>query len=131
MTDSPTPRILVAEDNQDTQRLLRYRLKSKFEVVIVSTVQEGIEAANNQPFDLFILDINLGERQTGVDLLKELREIPSHANVPAVALTAYALPGDRERFFKAGFEGYISKPFTKEELINSIEDVLHKTNNAP
>lgn len=120
------PRILVAEDNADTQRLLRYILRDQFTVVIVRGIKEAIGTAQAQPIDLLLLDINLGEEQTGVDLLKELRALPALEHVPAVALTAYALPGDRERFLEAGFEEYISKPFTKAELINSLEEVLEE-----
>jgi len=56
----------------------------------------------------------------GVDLLRDLRDLPHYANVPAIALTAYALPADRERFFDGGFNLHLSKPFTKEELFETI-----------
>ena len=124
MTDSTKRRLLIAEDNADTQRLLDYLLKSKFELSIVSGVDEALEVARQETFDLFLLDINLGEERTGVNLLESLRSLPNQDNVPAVALTAYALPGDRERFLESGFNSYISKPFTRDELTGQIESIL-------
>lgn len=52
--------------------------------------------------------------------------MPATRHIPALALTAYALPGDRERFLEYGFDGYLSKPFVQEQLLATIEDVLRK-----
>ena len=124
MTNNSKRHLLIAEDNADTQRLLAYLLKSKFELSVVAGVDEALEAARQETFDLFLLDINLGEERTGVNLLESLQSLPNQGNVPAVALTAYALPGDRERFLESGFDGYISKPFTRDELTGQIESIL-------
>ncbi|HET6511303.1 MAG TPA: response regulator, partial [Candidatus Kapabacteria bacterium] len=69
-----------------------------------------------QRYDAFLIDINLGFGQSGVDLLNALREHPKYNNAPIATLTAYSMNGDRERFLKEGFDYYISKPFTKSEL---------------
>ncbi len=114
-------RILIVEDNPDTQTLLSYLLRSIFEIEIVSCVANALTCASEQHFDLFLLDINLGEQQTGLDLLHLLRKMPHHADTPALALTAYAMPGDRERFTESGFNNYLSKPFTRKNLMNAIE----------
>lgn len=60
----------------------------------------------------------------GIELLESLRDIPHCEEVPAVALTAHALPGDQERFLDAGFDQYVAKPFTAERLREGIGDVL-------
>ena len=73
---------------------------------------------------MVLLDINLGVIRTGVDVLHELRQVPEYATIPAVAVTAYALPGDRERFLEAGFDAYLGKPFTEEELRQVLIEVL-------
>ena len=70
------------------------------------------------------MDINLGEDETGVDVMLKIRELPGYKNIPIVAVTAYALPGDRERFLQAGFDGYIGKPFTKQQLFRMMDQVL-------
>lgn len=119
MTDSDRVRILAVEDNPDTQTLLRYLLR-QFDVVLASHVGDALQTAATTAFDVFVLDINLGERQTGIDLLHNLRAMALHRDTPALALTAYAMPGDRDRFLKAGFDAYVSKPFTRNELLEAI-----------
>ena len=122
--------ILTVEDNPDTQTLLRYMLKPYFSLVFSSQVDEALAQAEQYSFGLFLLDINLGEQRTGIDLLQLLRERPGYENTPALAITAYAMPGDRDRFIEAGFDGYISKPFTRRELLESIEYALEKKKSA-
>jgi CheY-like chemotaxis protein len=117
-------RILAVEDNPDTQLLLRYLLRPHYELEIVPRVDEAIRIASDNQYDFLLLDINLGEERTGIDLLNELRAMPAYTRTPAVALTAYAMPGDRERFVTSGFDGYISKPFTRKELFDAIRDAL-------
>ncbi len=118
--------ILTVEDNPDTQTLLRYMLKPHFALVFSSQVDDALRQAEQYTIGLFLLDINLGEQRTGIDLLQLLRQRPGYEDTPALALTAYAMPGDRDRFLDAGFDGYISKPFTRRELLDVIEMALEK-----
>ncbi|MFP4228689.1 MAG: response regulator [Salinivenus sp.] len=124
MSDSSTPSILAVEDNSETQLLLNHLLKSSFDVVVVSGVDEALKAVGEQSFDAFLLDINLSEEQTGTDLLHQLRNQEGMEETPAVALTAYAMPGDREDFLKSGFDQYVSKPFTRADLTSAVEAAL-------
>lgn len=127
MDSDPQPSILAIEDNTDTQVLLRYLLSPRYNVEIVPHVDDALDAATSNLYDLFLLDINLGEERTGIDLLRELRKQDRYKETPAIALTAYAMPGDRERLEAAGFSGYLSKPFTRKELYEAIEDMLADT----
>ena len=124
MTASSKPRILAVEDNSETQLLLHHLLKASFEVVVVAGVDQALSAADNQQFDVLLLDINLSEQRTGTDLLHLLRQRDDMDGVPAIALTAYAMPGDREDFLSAGFNRYISKPFTRDDLTRAIHESL-------
>jgi len=124
MSDSNIPSILAVEDNSETQLLLEHLLDSSFEIEVVSGVDGALDAVQNRVFDAFLLDINLSDERTGTDLLHLLREQEGMANVPAVALTAYAMPGDREDFLEAGFDQYVSKPFTRADLTEAIETAL-------
>lgn len=123
---SPTEKahILAVEDNSETQLLLEHLLKKSFDVVVVPGVDEALDAVENQTFDALLLDINLSEQRTGTDLLHLIRERENMANVPAIALTAYAMPGDREDFLEAGFDQYVSKPFTRADLTEAIETTI-------
>ncbi|NNF58049.1 MAG: response regulator [Rhodothermaceae bacterium] len=118
---SDRPAVLVVEDNEDTRTLLERLLKRSYEVSAVGDARAALNAMNEQRFDALVLDINLGGKQTGVDILKVARAIPGYDAVFAVALTAYALPGDRERFLEEGFNRYVSKPFTRSTLMEALE----------
>lgn len=124
MSSPDSPRILAVEDNSETQLLLEHLLKESFEVTVVGGVDDALEAVEDQSFDAMLLDINLSEQRTGTDLLHLLRERDTMTDVPAIALTAYAMPGDREDFLEAGFNQYVSKPFTRDDLTEAIETSL-------
>lgn len=124
MSAAEKPRILAVEDNSETQLLLEHLLKKSFEVTVVPGVDEALDAVDDRSFDALLLDINLSEQRTGTDLLHLLRERDDMADVPAIALTAYAMPGDREDFLEAGFDQYVSKPFTRADLKDAIETSL-------
>ena len=129
MTIASHPRILAVEDNAETRLLLQHLLKDDFEATIVSHVDAAVEtvadaAQDDQRFDVLLLDINLSDRHTGTDLLHMLRERHGMNGVPAVAMTAYAMPGDRESFLSEGFDQYVGKPFTRADLMGALHDVL-------
>ena len=124
MKEASKEHILVVEDNKDTQILLKYLLDSHFAVSIVPGVTEALEQTSDIRFSLLLVDINLGEQRTGVDLLRILRDLEEYREVPVIAITAYAMPGDPQRFLRMGFNAYISKPFSRDELFKVIEDLL-------
>jgi CheY-like chemotaxis protein len=126
MSTDAKARILAVEDNSETQLLLEHLLKKSFEVTVVPGVDEALDAVAEHRFDALLLDINLSEQRTGTDLLHLLRERDDMTDVPAIALTAYAMPGDREDFLEEGFDQYVSKPFTRADLTEAIETTLDK-----
>lgn len=125
MSSSKTPHILAVEDNSETQLLLEHLLKGSYEIDVVPGVEGALEAVDRTPFDILLLDINLSEERTGTELLHLIREREKMGEVPAVALTAYAMPGDREDFLEEGFDEYVSKPFTRDDLTEAIEKTLN------
>lgn len=116
-------RVLAVDDNDAMRILLSRHLRGYFEVETAEDPKEAIEAATREEFDVIILDINLGTKKTGMDVLKELRDIPLYKDGFVIALTAYALPEERTRFIRAGFDGYVAKPFTRETLVREISRV--------
>lgn len=124
MSSSDTARILAVEDNSETQLLLKHLLKGSYDVEVVPGVDGALNAVDNSSFDVVLLDINLSEERTGTELLHLIRERENMEKVPAVALTAYAMPGDREEFLEIGFDEYVSKPFTRADLTEAIENSL-------
>ncbi len=116
--------VLVVEDNPDTRRLVERILKRSYNVTSVGDARSALGLMAKRRFDGLVLDINLGGKETGVDILRISRTLPGYADVFAIALTAYALSGDRERFLEAGFSRYVSKPFTRSTLMAALADGL-------
>jgi CheY-like chemotaxis protein len=125
MPPSENPRILAVEDNSETQLLLEHLLKGSYEIDVVPGVEGAMEAVENDTYDVLLLDINLSDEQTGTELLHRIQERDKMNDAAAVALTAYAMPGDREDFLTKGFDGYVSKPFTRDGLTQAIETTLN------
>ena len=126
-----TPRrrsLLVVEDNPSTRILLVYMLKAEYDVTPAAGFDEALALIRDQFFDGLVLDINLCEQRTGVDLLHAIRQIPKYQHVPAIACTAYTSFGDRERLLESGFDRYVAKPFTKEQLRNALAHLFDMTN---
>jgi CheY-like chemotaxis protein/anti-sigma regulatory factor (Ser/Thr protein kinase) len=128
MPDEPLPqfeiklgRLLAVEDNDDTRRLLERLLSKNWTPTVVSTPAEALEAAAETAFDAVLLDINLGADLDGVDVMRRLRKDERYAEVPFVAVTAYAMPGDEEGFADVGFDAYLGKPFTQKELLRVLQ----------
>lgn len=128
MHSTSPPCVLAVEDNPETQLLLKYLLEEDVALTISSGVEEALGAiekasAENCSYDALLLDINLGEKRTGTDLLHLIRE-REESYTPAIALTAYAMPGDEERFLREGFDQYVGKPFTHQELTEALEQIM-------
>jgi CheY-like chemotaxis protein len=121
---SHRPRVLVLEDNPESRLLLRHLLSKEFEATIVAGADEALRKGAEVSSDVSLLDINLGEARTGVDVLAALRGIAAFGQTPALACTAYALPGDREHFLDAGFADYVSKPFVKSDLLAALRRAI-------
>src|SRR5690554_4739679 len=118
------PTILIVEDNRETRLLLNHFLGGRYRLTLAATVDEAIEHATTSSFDLLIVDINLGEKRTGFDVLASARSRSYNDAVSALALTAYALAGDRELCISRGFNGYLAKPFTSQQLYRECERLL-------
>ncbi len=118
------PRVLVVEDDHDTRALTGVILRKSCRVIGVSDAATALSIATEQPFDVFVLDIHLGQDSNGIDLLRRLRHLPSHRHTPAIAITAFARPEDRPFFLKAGFDHYLSKPFTQQALRGAVREAV-------
>lgn len=114
------PTVLLVEDNPDTQMLISRLIRDEYDVTVAGSGQAAIDLATNQFFNLIVMDINLGDGLNGVETLKEIRRLGNDV-VPAIAVTAYALPGDEAKFISNGFADYLSKPFGREDLLRVIK----------
>jgi len=116
--------ILCVEDNPHNLRLVRKMLEGAgYSVVEALNGASGIAAAERHQPDLILLDINLPDMD-GVEVCSRIRTITSVSWVPIIALTANAMHGDREMYLSQGMDGYLPKPVTKNELINTLRMFL-------
>lgn len=117
-------KILVVEDNPVNLELFADLLSvGGYECINTSKGEEAIEIIKKENFDLVLLDIQL----PGIDGLTVVKTLKSHEttrDTKIIALTAYAMKGDRERFLEEGFDGYISKPITMKEFLDAISGYL-------
>lgn len=120
-----TPRrILVVEDNPLNLKLVRDVLQfAGYDVIEAQSGEEGVRAAQADPPDLVLLDLQLPGID-GTETLRRLRKGPLARDVPVVAVTASAMAEDRERATLAGFDGYVEKPISVRELPGQIEAFL-------
>jgi CheY-like chemotaxis protein len=117
-------RILYIEDNDQNFYLVNFILSAKgHEVTRAHDGREGIERAMTTDTDLVLLDIQLPILD-GYATARELRKNPRLARTPIVALTSYAMAGDREKALEAGCTGYIEKPIDPKVFADQIEQYL-------
>jgi len=115
--------ILATDDVPVNQELIRAILEKRgHRVTLASNGREAIEAWRSGGFDLLLMDIQMPEMDglTATRLIRE-EEASRGCHVPIIAMTAYAMPGDRERFLQAGMDDYVAKPINPEELMTVIE----------
>ena len=117
-------RILVADDNTASRELIREVLElSGYDVVEAGDGMEALARVREGPPDLLLVDIQM-PRLDGYGVLRELRGDPNLAGLRVVALTAFAMHGDRERALEAGFDGYITKPVDLTSLRQQVRKFL-------
>ncbi|MEM9996144.1 MAG: response regulator, partial [Bacteroidota bacterium] len=117
-------RVLIVEDNSETRILLERLIGREFETVAVESPRAALDQLTQQQFHALVLDIHLGGRETGVDILRIARTLDGYADTFAMAVTAFGERSDRERFIEAGFNAYVQKPFVPEALLAPLREAL-------
>ncbi len=117
-------KLLYVEDDLISQDVIMLLLKGLFEIDTVNNGSEAIEAVKLKRYDAILMDINLRSKPNGMDVAKTIREMPEYRDAPVIAVTAYAQKKERDLFLSNGCTHYISKPFTKEGLIDIIKQAL-------
>ncbi|MEO5373477.1 MAG: response regulator [Alphaproteobacteria bacterium] len=117
-------RILVVEDNPNNMYLVRVMLTHAAHAVIeATTAEEGIALARVEQPDLILMDIQLPGID-GLEATRRLRAEEATRAIPVVALTSYAMKGDREKALAAGCSGYMEKPINPDTFMTNIESAL-------
>lgn len=117
-------RLLIVEDDDINLSVIIAFLSKEYDLDTATNGLEAIEKANAKKYDAILMDINLGSGITGIEVTKELRSNSDYADTPIIAITAFAMDGDKEEFIAGGCTDYISKPFTRNELLNLMRKVF-------
>lgn len=116
--------ILVAEDNPVNRELVRELLETRGYNVIEACDGEGaLQMIAESPPDLVLLDLGMPVLD-GFGAIRKIRANPRWADLPVLAVTAYAMHGDRDRIIRSGFDGYLSKPINSELLLQELTRLL-------
>lgn len=120
-------RILFAEDDSVTRMVTKKLLeKAGYDVTLAVDGKDALEVLASHDFDLILMDIQMPEMD-GVEATQHIRfkdRFESKRDIPIIAMTAYAMPGDREKFLAAGMNDYISKPVDSKALVELIDKVM-------
>jgi two-component system, cell cycle response regulator DivK len=117
-------KILIIEDNEQNMYLMTFLLESHgYEIVQAYNGRDGICRAKELRPDVILLDIQLPELN-GYQVAEELRKNQSLCTIPIIAVTSYAMAGDKERVLAAGATGYIEKPINPHTFISQLHEYL-------
>lgn len=118
--------ILIIEDNEQNRYLASFLLvKSGYRVVEAADGPTGLALAADRPPELILLDIQL-PRMDGYEVARRLRAQPALRQVPIVAITSHAMPGDREKALAAGCDGYVQKPIDPDTFVAQVAAYLRR-----
>ncbi|HEX5169725.1 MAG TPA: response regulator [Cyclobacteriaceae bacterium] len=121
-------RVLYVEDDAINALVVKKLLEREFDVTNVDDGEACLRLIKNEKFDIILMDINLGRgKMDGVETMKQIKLIKAYSSTPVIAVTSYAMPGDRRRFLKEGFDFYFEKPIERHALISQINWFLDKS----
>lgn len=119
-------KVLIADDHEQNRKMIRIVLqKSGYETVEAVNGKEALRLAREARPAVILMDIQM-PLLDGIQVMKLLKSAPETAAILIVALTSYAMHGDRERFLAAGFDGYLSKPIDIKEFQEALRDLLSR-----
>jgi len=123
------PSMLVVDNDESSRDIIKLFVQNLCDTDFVDSGEKAFQLINEKKYDIILMDINLGQGMSGVETTKEIRKIESYKSIPIVAITGFAMRGDREEFIQAGCTHYLSKPFSRAKIIKLISELASKKNN--
>ena len=112
-------------------RLIKLTLRGKgYSLLQATDGEEALAVAMAERLDLIIMDVRL-PKVSGFEATRRLRQTPGLSQIPILALTAYAMKGDREKAIEAGCDAYVSKPINTRQLPGVVAEVLRRGKDSP
>jgi len=127
--DGGLPLVLLVEDNYINSDVTIMFLKGVCSVHHAIDGETAINMASSNRYEAILMDINLGGKMNGIESMKEIRKIRGYNKIPAIALTGYAMSGDKTKLLKEGFDFYMAKPFEKDDIVNLVKQAIKNTAN--
>jgi PAS domain S-box-containing protein len=124
--ESGLPAILHIDDDPNMISVVAKYLEENFELDSVETGEEALDLVKQKQYDAILMDINLGPGKDGMEVTQLIRQFRDYSEVPIIALTAFAMTGDKEAFLSIGCSHYLAKPFRKQVLVNLLQDVIRQ-----
>lgn len=118
--------ILMVEDNPGNRSLFQIYLSNDFSVDKAADGITAIAMAEVKSYDVILMDISLGPGIDGIEAFQRIRQLPNYKNTPVIAVTAFAMKEDRQKFLDHGFTDYMQKPVLRGELISLIKNCIKK-----
>ena len=120
-------KILVVEDNTETQLIIKVNLRDVYDVELTDNANDAITLIKNNDFDLVLLDINLGNSNDGRDVLDMMKKDVEYSNLPVIIITAYDIKKEEKDLLMNLSCDFLEKPLDKAVLLNSISSCLNST----
>lgn len=116
--------LLLVEDDETNALLALSFLKKKYIIDIVYNGEDAIKKVSEKQYDGILMDINLGSGISGIEAVNQIKQIKNYKNIPVAAVTAHAMKGQQEEFLCKGCTHYLAKPYTKDDMLNLINNML-------
>jgi len=120
MEAAERPLILLVEDDFNSQRLMEFFLKAKYDILLSDSVGGAKEQLKKSAVELVLLDLSLIGNEDGLDLVRWMRKTKTWKETPVIATTAHAFTKDKDNCLAAGCNDYLSKPINREKLLEKI-----------
>ena len=120
------PLVLAVDDDETSLSVISLYLKDTYETEQATNGDDAISMAKEKQYDIVLMDINL-KGMSGVEAAVAIRSFPQYKATPVIAVTAYAMVGDKEKFIAEGCTHYISKPFSKRDLLQIMRTALEES----
>lgn len=115
--------ILVVDDDITNLMLVKLFLDKIHDITTANNGATALELLKQNKFDVILMDINLGSGMSGLEVIQCIKNNKNYSDVPIIAVTAFAMSGDKQEFLSKGCSNYISKPFDRNELLNIIDSI--------
>ncbi len=127
-SETQKKRLLVVEDDEDSQKFLTLFLKRTFQLQMSNSEETFYDKLKNHEFDLILMDVSLRGEKDGLQLTREIKAMDEFKSIPVIALTAHAYQRDRAEAYKAGVDYFLTKPVKNELLLETLLTALKEHN---